>query len=212
MLEVLLVSVAAVAGVLAGADRLLAAGAARAASRRMALRLGEAAAPHLRVHGWPFVTQAAAGRYREIEVTAISVTAGGIELRGLHGRLTGVRAPLRPLLAGAGLVAGELTATAAIPLTQIADRLPPGLMLRRQGGELQVSGMVLLMPVTGTLALRPDGQRIAVVPKVLGLPSLVGFVIPLRGLPTGLAIDSLRLGERGVELTLRGENVRIGAD
>ncbi len=208
----MLLSLAAGAVILAGADRLLAAAAARAASRRVALRLGAAAVPHVRVHGWPFVTQAAAGSYREIEVTAISMMAGGVELRELRGRLTAVRAPLRPLLAGAGLVAGELTATAAIPLTQIADRLPPGLMLRRQGSELRVSGMALLKPVTGTLALRPDGQRIAVAPKVLGLPSLVGFVIPLRGLPAGLTIDSLRLGDGGVELSLRGVNIRIGPD
>lgn len=113
--------------------------------------------------------------------------------------------------AGAGgVVAGAVTATAAIPLTQIADRLPPGLVLRPHGGELRVSGMVLLVPVSGTLALRPDGQRIAVVPKLLGVPSLLGFVIPLPGLPPGLVIGSLRIGAGGVELTLAGENIPLG--
>ena len=207
-----LVSVAATAGVLAGADLLLAALAGRLAGRRLSGWLGPGAAADVRITGRPFLPQLSAGRYREVEIVVATVSAGGTWLRDLRGSLSGVRAPLRPVLAGHGITAASLTASATLPLTAIAGRLPPGLVLRRQGGELRVSGMVLLMPVTGTLALRPDGQRIAVVPKLLGLPGLLGFVIPLPGLPPGITIYSLRLGDGGVELTLRGENIRIGPD
>lgn len=212
MLTLVLVGLAAAAAALAGTDRLLAALAGRLAGRRLSVWLGPGTAADVRINGWPFLPQLSAGRYREIEIGVGSLAAGGVELRDLRGRLSGVQAPLRPVLAGHGVTATGLTATATVPLTSIAGRLPPGLVVRRQGGELRVSGMVVLMPVSGTLALRPDGQRIAVVPKVLGMPSLLGFVIPLPGLPPGLTIDSLRLGDGGVELTLRGENIRLGPE
>jgi LmeA-like phospholipid-binding len=212
VLAVVVLSVAAVALVLAGADRLLAVFAARLAGRRLARRVGAAAAPSLRFRGWPFAFQVAAGRYREIQFTAVSVRTGQIELRELRGRLTGVRAPLRRPAAGAGVVAAGLTVAATLPLTAIASRLPPGLALRRRGGELHVSGKGLLAPVAGTLALRPDGQQLAVLPTVPGLPSLLAFVIPLPGLPPGLMIDSVRLGDDGVEVTLQGEKIPLDLD
>jgi hypothetical protein len=68
---------------------------------------------------------------------------------------------------------------------------------------------MLLMPVTGTLAISADRQRISVVPKVLGVPSLMAFVIGLPGLPPELTIDSVQVTDAGLEITLRGENVNL---
>ena len=66
------------------------------------------------------------------------------------------------------------------------------------------------MPVSGTLAVRADRQRISVIPKVLGVPSLVGFVIALPGLPPRLTIDTLDVTDAGLEITMRGENIDLG--
>ena len=210
MLSVALITSAGVAVALAGADRLLALIAVRRVARHLTARLIATSAPVVRIAGVPFLTQALSGFYRQVDVTLAAFRAGGTEFRGLTAHLSGVRAPLRHLLAGRGLVAGEVRAIVTIPLSAIGDRLPQGLVLRRQGSDLAVSGFVLLMPVSGTLAIRADRQRISVVPKVLGVPSLVGFVIALPGLPPRLTIDTLDVTDTGLEITMRGEDIELG--
>ena len=189
-------------------DRLLAAVAGRLAGRRVSAWLAGIA--EVRITRLPFLPQLWSGRYGQIDIAVATLSAGGIELRDFHGQLTAVRAPLRTLLTGTGITANGVSASASIPLSVIAARLPAGLELRWQGDELAVSGIALLMPVFGTLALRPEGQRIVVVPKVLGVPSLVAFAIPLNGLPPGLTIECLRPGDSTVELIIGGQNIRIG--
>jgi hypothetical protein len=159
--------------------------------------------------GTPFLTQLATGVFREVVVSLDRFIIGGVEFRACTARLRRVRAPLRLLLAGRGLVAGQVSALTTIPFSALTSRLPPGLVVRRQGAELRVSGSMLLMPVTGTLAISADRQRISVVPKVLGVPSLMAFVIGLPGLPPELTIDSLQVTDAGVEIMLRGENVNL---
>jgi hypothetical protein len=210
VLSVALLAIAGVAVALAGADRLLALIAVRRVARHLTARLGATSAPAVRIAGAPFLTQVLSGVYRQVEVTLAAFRAGGTEFRGLTAYLSLVRAPLRDLLAGRGPVAGDVRVTATIPLSAIGGRLPPGLVLRRQGTELAVSGFVLLMPVSGTLTIRADRQRICVVPKVLGVPSLVGFVITLPGLPPRLTIDTLDVTDAGLQITMRGENVDLG--
>lgn len=209
MLAVVLISGMGLALALAGIDRLLAAVVARAVGRRLGAVFGSGSAAAVRITSAPFLTQLAAGVFREIEVTAAVVIAGGIEFSGLSARLSHVRAPLRRLLARSSLVAGKVTAIMTIPLSVIADRLPRGLEVRRHGADLAISGWVLLVPVSGTLAVTADGQRISVVPRVLGVPSLVGFVVALPGLPPELCITDIEVTDNGLEVTVSGDNVNL---
>jgi DUF2993 family protein len=209
VLAVVLISGTGLAVALAGVDRLLAAVVARAVGRRLGAVFGSRSGAAVRITSAPFLTQLTAGVYREIEVTAAVFIAGGIEFRGLSARLSHVRAPLRRLLARSGLVAGKVTAIMTIPLSLVADRLPRGLEVRRHGADLAISGWVLLVPVSGTLAVTADGQRISVVPRVLGVPSLVGFVVALPGLPPELSITELHVTDNGLEVTVSGDNVNL---
>ena len=209
MLAVVLISGTGLAVALAGTDRLLAVVVSRGAARRLGAVLGSGSGAAVRITSAPFLTQLAAGVYREIEVTAAAFTAGGIEFRGLSARLSQVHAPARRLLGRRGLVAGRVTAIMTMPLSVIADRLPRGLELRRQGADLAISGWALLMPVSGTLAVTADGQRISVVPRVLGVPSLVGFAVALPGLPPELYIQTLQVTDTGLEVTVSGDNVNL---
>jgi LmeA-like phospholipid-binding len=209
VLGVILISGAGFAVAMAGVDRLLAAVVSRGVGRRLAAVLGSASGAAVRITSVPFLTQLVAGVYREVEVTAAAFTAGGIEFRGLSARLSQVHAPVRRLPARHGLVAGQVTAIMTIPLSVLAERLPRGLELRRRGADLAVSGRALLTPVSGTLAVTADGQRISVVPRVLGVPSLVGFVIALRGLPPELCIAALQVTDSGLEVTVSGDNVNL---
>lgn len=209
MLAVVLISGTGLAVALAGIDRLLAVVVGRAAGRRLGAVLGSGSGAAVRITSAPFLTQLAAGVYREIEVTAAAFTAGGIEFRGLRARLSHVHAPVRRLQARRGLVADQVTAIMTIPLSVIADRLPRGLQLRRRGADLAIFGWAPLMPVSGTLAVTADGQRISVVPRVLGVPSLVGFVVALPGLPPELCIEALQVTDTGLEVTVSGDNVNL---
>ena len=106
MLAVVLISGTGLAVALAGADRLLAAVVGRGAGRRLAAVLGDGSGAEVRITSAPFLTQLAAGVYREIEVTAAAFTVGGLEFRALSARLSQVHALARhgcPPRGGAGL-------------------------------------------------------------------------------------------------------------
>ena len=208
MTGVLLI-VAAAALAIAGLDRLLAAIAIRRVAGQVAALTGPGCPAVVRFAGAAFLPQLLAGVYREIEVTLAACTAGGIELRALTARLSLVRAPIRLLLRGRGLVAGQVSGQATIPFSAIASRLPPGLAVHRQGAQVRVRGNVLRLPVAGTLAITSDAQRISVVPSVLGVPSLVGFVLALPGLPRELTIDAIRVTDAGLEISMSGDEVRL---
>jgi hypothetical protein len=198
---------AGLAVVVGGTDRLLASAVGRHVARRAERVLGSGSAPVVRISGAPFLTQLVAGVYREVRVTAPICTIGGLELHGLTVLLSQVRASIRRLLAARGLIAGRVTANATIPFSVLTARLPPGLVLRRNGTDIGISGWMRLMPVAGTLAVAADGQRISVVPKVLGVKGLVGFVIALPGLPPELLIHALQVTDDGLEVTVTGDDV-----
>jgi DUF2993 family protein len=204
----LIVPAAVMVVVIAG-DRGLARLAKRQVARWLARVSHASSAPGVRVTGAPFVTQLLRGRYREVEITLAGCTAGGLKLAGLTARLTEVRAPLGALLSGGSLIAGQMTATAIVPLCALAKQLPDGLTLQPHGGDLRISGLVLRMPVSGTLGVRAEPRQIALIPKVAGIPALVGFVIGLPAMPPELTIRSVRVTEAGLEARVQGHDIRI---
>lgn len=210
MLSVVLIAVVLVAAALTGVDR----GAARIARRRVAALIGAAwravATPEVRISG-PFLIQFIGGRFREVRLSVAAFTAGGVEFGGLDATLARVRAPVRGLLAGRGLVAGEMNATVAIPFSTLSERLPPGFVLRRRGAELAVHGWALAVPVTGTVEISADMRRISVNPRVAGIPSLVGFRIELPAMPQAVEITSISVADASLTVTMAGRDVHIAA-
>jgi hypothetical protein len=205
-----LVAVAVVAAALVGLDRL----GARIARRRVAELIGAAwstaAAPDVRIGG-PFLPQLIAGRYRQVSLSVPGFTAGGFAFGGLHASLIRVQAPMRGLLAGRGLVVGEMTATVAIPFSSLSERLPPGFAVRRDGAELAVHGWALAVPVTGTVEISADLRRVLVNPRVAGIPSLVGFRVELPAMPAAVEITSISVADSAVTVAMGGHDVRLSA-
>lgn len=191
-------------------DRLLALITVRRVAQRIAVTSETMSPPDVRVAGASFLAQLLAGRFREVLVAVPAFAAGGVAFLGLTARLTDVRAPLRELRAGGRLVAGRVSATTTIALSELDGRLPLGLTLTRHGGELRITGSVLRVPVSGVLGVTAEPRRICVTPRVLGVPSLLGFVIALPGLPAEMVIDSVRVAPSGLEVRLSGENVALG--
>ena len=184
------------------------------ARRRVAALIGTAwraaAAPDVRIGG-PFLIQFIRGRYREVRLSVTAFTAGGMEFSGLDAWLGKVRAPVRGLLAGHGLVAGDIRATVAIPFSALSERLPPGFALRRHGHRLAVHGWALAVPVSGTVEISADLRWISVSPRVAGIPSLVGFRIELPAMPQAVDITSVSVADAGLTVTMAGRDVRLAA-
>jgi hypothetical protein len=192
-------------------DRLLAIAAARVAAARIRQANQASGDLGVRIHGLAFLPRLLAGRYGEIEVTLGPCTIGGVVLSGLVAQLAQVRAPLPRLVAGRGVLAGRLTATATIPLTALASRLPDGLVLRLDGDDLRISGTILRMPVAGTLSVKADPAKISLTPKVTGVSAPIAFVIELPALSAGLTITEVRITGDGLEVVVRGTDVKLPA-
>jgi hypothetical protein len=201
------IAIAAILIALLAIDRLLAMIAARMVAGRLRHASRAAAAPDVRVAGGLFVPQLLAGRYRAVDIKLADFAVGGLGFSGLVARLTSVRAPVSSWLDDHQVTAGQVTAMATLPLAILRSKLPPGLTLRANGGELTIRGPALLMPVSAALSIDAARHAISVVPKVLGVPSLVGFSIALPGLPEGMEIESADVTDMGVRLHLRGADV-----
>lgn len=199
------------ATVLAVADRWLAAIAAGRIARRVQVASAAPARPRVQITGGPFLVQMLGGRYRAIEIVLGACRVGAVELAGLTGRLSEVKAPLRGLADGRTVTAGQVTAIATVPLSALAGRLPAGLALRLEGDNLHITGTFLRMPITGTLGIAADSRQITFTPKITGIPAPVGFALELPSLPGGLEITATRLTEAGLEVSAAGTNVRLRA-
>lgn len=199
-----------VAAALVGADRVGAWLVQRRVAGLIATAWRAVAAPDVRIGG-PFLIQFIFGRYRQVRLGVPAFTAGGVRFGGLDASLARVRAPVRSLMAGRGIVAGEITATVAIPFSAFSERLPPGFALRRRGHELTVHGWALAVPVTGTVEISADLRRISVNPRVAGIPSLVGFRIELPAMPQAVEITSISVADTALRVTLAGRDVHLGA-
>lgn len=209
MASAALISVCLIASLI-GADRAAVTVARRRAARLIAGAWRTARVPDVRIGG-PFLVQLLAGSYRQVRLTIPAFTVGAIEFAGLEAALTGVRATVRGLLAGRGLVAGEVTAAVAIPFATLSERLPPGFAFRRHGQDLRIHGWALAVPVSGTVEISADLRRISVSPRIAGIPSLVGFRIDLPPLPHEVTITAISVTDSALTVSLAGRDVRIAA-
>jgi hypothetical protein len=97
-----------------------------AVSRQMRSELNLVDDPSVRINNFPFLTQAIAGRYRSVDVTADHVPVGPLRDVQVRTQLRDVTAPLSQLLGGSRTVAvREAEGTVRIGAPDI-ERLLPG--------------------------------------------------------------------------------------
>lgn len=126
MLKRLIIAVLVLAGVLVTADYAAAAAAESVVSRQLRERLGLADDPNVRINGFPFLTQAVAGRYGSIELTADRLKVGDLENVQVRAELRDVTAPLSGLLGGEtpGLRVATAEGGARVGADDVARMLP----------------------------------------------------------------------------------------
>ena len=229
-----LVCVLGVVAVLIIGDRVAVKFAENKVSDLLVVNAGFEQNPDVTVHGFPFLTQAVRGVYRDIEISGSGLQLGDIKGASVDVDLKGVHLPLSDVLHQSvdqlpvDRIEGEVT----LPYDEIARLIGvPGLTLSQgsNGGvkvtlsasvpifgtiqasgtaEVTVSGSSLSLKVTQLSALGVSVPQSVL--NVLGQSIQVPVQIP--PLPYGLTVSSVTAGESGIVVHGGAQDVVLKAD
>jgi LmeA-like phospholipid-binding len=177
--------------------------------------------PHVTIQGIPFLTQVASGNYQQIDVSISSATVGGVQLRNVDAKFTGVKASLSLLLGqnSGSVTATNATGTAMIPFSEIQQRVPRGVRIGPDGSGLSVAGSTPYGVIKGTAKLGVSGSGITVTPENLSVAGLSAgalaskftFTIPVGTLPMHLSITGVQVTQGGVLVDASAHNVQFAS-
>ena len=193
----------------------------RAVAAQLQTSGGLSSRPHVSIHGVPFLTQAFAGKYDDVEVSASEVTAGGGRLSKLDVTLRGVHVPLTDAVSGSvdAVPVDGLRATVLLSYADMSRQLRDrGLTVSPAGDQLRVSGSVQVLGRTITASaissVTLSGASVVVTAKrfevgntmadravTAALAGRFDFVIRVGQLPYGLTMSSLAVRPDGVVAT-----------
>lgn len=190
--------------------------------------------PDVTIAGFPFLTQAVRGRYRQVDVTLRDVPGEqGVRVDRLETRLRGVRLPLREVTGGAvqqvpvdradaTAVVGFAALDAAVDAQVPSDRLTVDVGAGSTAERLSVRGRVRA-PVVGSvdvsgearLRVRDGALVVDVVPDSLNVPGpvrqtvarLLDLSFALPPLPFGFEPTSVAVGPGGITVTATATDV-----
>lgn len=204
------------------ADRVTVRIAERAVSEQVQTGAELSTRPQVRMRGFPFLTQAADGRYGRIDVTAEDLDQGGVHLERLVAALHDVRVPLSDALHGevGAIPVSGIDATALVTYVDLAHRSRlVGMTIRPAAGGVEVTARLTVLgrsvQATAMSSLSLRGGRIAVTARsltVLGqsTPALVNalagrldLLVPVGTLPYGLHLTGVDATAAGVLLSAR---------
>ncbi|MBL1074091.1 DUF2993 domain-containing protein [Nocardia sp. 2] len=198
--------------------------------RRIAAGYNLAQDPAVDIRGFPFLTQAIDGTYRDVTITVGAWTDRTISVRDLEVDLTDVSAPLSDVLGGnaSNLVAGTATATALVPYDVVRGYAPEGTESLANGpdglrvtGTFSVQGIPVPVPATVVVTVAPVPDGIQVTPvsvqSIAGGPTIslallsdsLTFTVPLQELPLGARLTAITPADSGLSVTAVAENVRF---
>jgi hypothetical protein len=215
-----LVTVVVLLGLLLVADRVGAVVASRAVARQVQTSAGLAVQPDVSIGGFPFLTQALAGRYDAVEVRADRVPAGELTLTRLDATLTGVEVALSDALSGsvAEVPVGGVDARALVAYGELSRRsgerrltVAPAGDRVRVTGSVEVLGQTLaaiavsrVELVDGDLLLTAESYEVGnqTVDDLLrrALGERLDLRVPVEGLPYGLEVTDVRVEQAGVSV------------
>lgn len=225
----LLVLLLLLVGLAVVADRVAVGYAQDEVAAQLAAKGGLKGTPTVEITGFPFLTQAIAGRYDDVRISLTAAelgqpagTAAAIDLRG-------VRVPLRAVLSGSvtRIPVDTVEGTATLSYALLSAKLGPSTRLTREGSGLRITRTVDLMgqqiPLTATGKLALEGDDIVVhvsrasgagvsVPsfvldRAVGLLDLRYTVPPL---PFGLKLTGVTPAATGVTVNVAATNAVLG--
>ena len=195
----------------------------------IAVQAGLEGEPEVEIRGFPFLTQAVAGRYDDVRIALTGAELGRPEGIRAEAVLRGVRLPLSTVLAGdiREVPVDRVDGTATLSYDFLEQELGGDTVLEPEGDRLRITRTVDLpagpvrLTAVGSVDV-DDDQLVIDVDRATGagvdLPGLlVGPASDLLGLrypvvlPFGLRLTSVTPAETGVDVRLEADDAVIGA-
>ncbi len=223
----ILIGVVILLGLLAVVDRIAVAVADRAVAKQIRSEMELREDPSVHISGFPFLTQAVRGRYRDMHVRIPGVTSGELRNVDVDSRLHGVHASLTDLSSGKldGVPVDEITGSVLVRYDELARASGiPGLTIRPVTGGLQVSGQVdvlgrhITASALAHVTVRDDDLVVtaenatiggaAVPPAVVAAATRrLSFPVAQGQLPLALRITGVSTGADGLSVTAEAQHV-----
>jgi hypothetical protein len=220
-------------GLLVVADRITVSVADSAVAKRIADQspfAGTDVKPHVSIKGFPFLTQALAGKYDDIEVTGDALTIEQVHGIHLDAHMHGVHVPLSNAIDRnvKSLPIDHLDAAAVIPYTEVARRTGiQGLQLSDNHGALHVELAVSMAPVGNVTAsadadLHVSGNHVSYTVRQIvvngqpvpdsAIPQLekaMNGALILPTLPYHLRVTGVQPEPAGIQATAKADHIVV---
>jgi hypothetical protein len=183
--------------------------------------------PNASIGGFPFLTQAVGGNYKDVTVTANNVVVNGLTITTLTAQLHGMHLPLSHVLHGsvATVPVDRIEATAYIAYSDINQYLlSQHTSLRVSAGPTgqmslsdRVGGHGKHVSLSGDGAVTVSDNIIHVrVTRVSGVSALAArtlrFSLPLKGIPFRIDVQSVTASSSGITAKGGASNTVLGED
>jgi hypothetical protein len=228
-MKALLVVVLLLVGLGVVADRVAVGVAEDRVGEQIAAKGGLAGTPEVDIAGFPFLTQAFAGRYDDVRISLTADELGQPAGTRADIALHGVQVPLSSVLSGSvdQVPVDRIDGTATLSYELLSAQLGGDTTLRPEGDDLRITktvevlGQTIPLTAVGTVSL--DGNQLVVdVEKATGagvdlpdfLVSRVSDLLDLRydipALPFGLQLTEVEPAEDGVDVRVEAEDAVLG--
>ncbi|MCU1587053.1 MAG: uncharacterized protein JWN31_546 [Frankiales bacterium] len=217
-----LVAVGLLLALLLVADRVTAVVAANAVAAQLQSSGELDRRPMVSIRGFPFLTQAFAGRYERVELKAHDLQRRELRLTSMDVTVRGARVPLRAALFGTvdAVPVESLSATGLVGFAELAKQSDlPDASLAPAGNQLDVTARVTVfgraLTVTSRSTLALEGSTLVLTPQSVtvrgGSSDAVDAVLRDRlalrvsvgTLPYGLRLTGVRVTKQGLRLSAR---------
>jgi len=194
--------------------------------------------PDVTIGGFPFLTQAAHGRYKDVTVKATDFPVGDLSVTRLTAHLYGVHISLSDAIhrSVSRVPVERVVGTAFVSYSAVNSYLaghgPLGSRVSVHGGNggkaevvdrVEVAGRAVSLRGEGTLTLSGNTVDVGVT-TLAGLPgstvaaglirrvlASLSIAIPVRGLPFRMRLSSVSLSSGGVTVAGSATNVVLGS-
>lgn len=204
----LLVVLAVLVALFVAADRVAVGFAERAVALRIEAAEHLSSRPSVSIGGFPFLTQAVAGRYDDVAVTMAGLPRGELRLTRLSVHLHGAHVSLAAILGGHvdGVRVDSGSATTFVSYSDLDAALARDGLTASYGGS---PGMVRLTSKLGLSGV----ARLGVTPHSLeasvGPASVLTFHKTVSGMPFGVGFTSVTSDPAGVTIAASGTSFTI---
>jgi LmeA-like phospholipid-binding len=224
-MRALLVVLLVLVGLAVVADRVGVGIAERAVAQRLADSGALSGTPEVDIRGFPFLTQAVAGRYDDVRISLTAAELGQPEGTTADVALRGVHVPLSDVLSGSvrEVPVDRIDGTATLSYDLLSAQLGGDTTLRPEGDGLRITRTVELLgytlPLTAAGTVTLDGDELVVdVENAAGagvdvpgfLVTRVSDLLDIRyrvpALPFGLQLTGVQPADDGVVVQVEAED------